>query len=52
MSPLDSMGAAHYYEVSFEGKTGPVTVSMGDKQTTGPEISDACPASGRVSDTP
>ena len=49
VSPLDSVGSAYYYEVSFEGKTGPVTVSMGDKQVTGPEISDACPEAGRVS---
>ena len=49
VSPLDSVGSAYYYEVSFEGKTGPVTVSMGDKQVVGPEISDACPEAGRVS---
>lgn len=52
VSPIDSVGAAYYYEVSFEGKTGAVTVTLGDKSTTGPDISNNCPASGVVSTDP
>lgn len=51
-SPIDSVGAAYYYEVSFEGKTGAVEVTVGGKSSTGPEISGNCPASGAVSSAP
>ncbi|RYP36998.1 hypothetical protein DL767_003153 [Monosporascus sp. MG133] len=48
VSPIDSFGSAYYYEVPFNGRTGPVTVSAGGRSTTGPQITNSCPAAGRV----
>lgn len=44
-----SFGKASFYEASFEGKTGAVTVTVNGESTTGAEITNNCPSSGRVS---
>ncbi|KAI5860904.1 glycoside hydrolase family 71 protein [Durotheca rogersii] len=48
VSPSDTVGKASFYQVPFDGQSGAVTVTIGCKTTTGPEITNACPASGHV----
>ncbi|KAL7622674.1 hypothetical protein AAE478_008188 [Parahypoxylon ruwenzoriense] len=48
VSPLDTVGKASFYQVPFNGQIGAVTVTIDGKSTTGPEITNACPASGHV----
>ncbi|KAI2777770.1 glycoside hydrolase family 71 protein [Daldinia loculata] len=48
VSPSRSVGKAYFYQVPFNGKTGAVTVTIDGKSTTGPEISNNCPATGHV----
>jgi glucan endo-1,3-alpha-glucosidase len=49
VSPSKTVGKASFYEVPFNGRTGAVTISLNGKTTTGPEITNSCPASGHVS---
>ncbi|KAI0395547.1 glycoside hydrolase family 71 protein [Xylariaceae sp. FL0594] len=44
-----SFGKASFYEASFGGNAGAVTVTVNGKSTTGAEITNNCPSSGRVS---
>lgn len=37
-----------YFEMPFQGSTGPVSLSLGGRWTTGPAIMASCPAAGRV----
>lgn len=49
VSPSDSFGKAHLYQVPFGEETGDVTITVDGRSTTGPGIIGACPASGHVS---
>ncbi|KAI1497932.1 glycoside hydrolase family 71 protein [Biscogniauxia marginata] len=48
VSPSDTIGKASFYQVPFDGKTGAVTITLNDRSTTGPEITNTCPTSGHV----
>ncbi|KAI1802096.1 glycoside hydrolase family 71 protein [Daldinia bambusicola] len=48
VSPSRSVGKAYFYQVPFDGKTGAVSVTVDGKSTTGPEITNNCPATGHV----
>lgn len=41
-----------YFEMPFNGRTGPVTVRLDGKAKTGPAISNGCPPCGHVSRPP
>jgi glucan endo-1,3-alpha-glucosidase len=38
-----------YFEMPFDGRTGPVTIKLDGKAKTGPAISNNCPPCGHVS---
>lgn len=46
---VDSVGKAYFFQASFSGMTGAVSVDVAGKSATGPEISGSCPSSGYVS---
>ncbi|KAI5919550.1 glycoside hydrolase family 71 protein [Camillea tinctor] len=48
VSASDTIGKASFYQVPFDGKTGAVTVTLNGRSTTGPEITNNCPASGHI----
>ncbi|ETS82253.1 hypothetical protein PFICI_07255 [Pestalotiopsis fici W106-1] len=48
VSASGTVGKASFYETSFTGSTGAVTVTAGGKSATGPSISADCPSSGQV----
>ncbi|KAF3014008.1 hypothetical protein E8E14_009644 [Neopestalotiopsis sp. 37M] len=48
VSATGTVGKASFYETSFTGLTGAVTVTAGGKSATGPSISADCPSSGQV----
>jgi glucan endo-1,3-alpha-glucosidase len=37
-----------YFELAFDGRTGPVALSFDGRTTTGPAILNVCPTAGRV----
>lgn len=39
-------GYVHFFEVPIQGRTGPVTLSMHGKVSTGPEIRNDCSSRG------
>ncbi|KAI3321399.1 glycoside hydrolase family 71 protein [Xylariaceae sp. AK1471] len=43
-----TVGKASFYQVPINGRTGAVTITLNGKSTTGPEITNSCPAAGRV----
>ncbi|KAI1827076.1 glycoside hydrolase family 71 protein [Xylaria intraflava] len=48
VSATDTVGKASFYKVPTNGRTGAVTITLNGKSTTGPEITNSCPASGYV----
>jgi glucan endo-1,3-alpha-glucosidase len=49
VAATSTVGKASFYKVPINGRTGAVTITLNGKSTTGPEISNSCPAAGRVS---
>lgn len=41
-------GHVHFFEVPIQGNTGPVTITMHGKSSTGPEIRNECSACGHT----
>ncbi|KAI1320576.1 glycoside hydrolase family 71 protein [Xylariaceae sp. FL0255] len=48
LSATSTLGNAYFFQTSFSGQTGAVTLTFNGQSTTGPEIQDACPSSGNV----
>lgn len=48
VSASGTIGKASFYETSFTGHTGAVSVTAGGKSATGPSISADCPSTGQV----
>ena len=48
VSASGTAGKASFYETSFAGHTGAVSVTAGGKAATGPSISADCPSTGQV----
>ncbi|KAI1357445.1 glycoside hydrolase family 71 protein [Xylaria arbuscula] len=48
VSATSTVGKASFYEVAVNGRTGAVTITLNGQSTTGPEITNNCPASGNV----
>ncbi|KAI0121390.1 glycoside hydrolase family 71 protein [Xylariales sp. AK1849] len=46
--PSSSVGKASFYQVSFSGRNGAVTLTVNGKSTTGPETHNACASAGQV----
>ncbi|GAP93303.1 putative glycoside hydrolase family 71 protein [Rosellinia necatrix] len=43
-----TVGKASFYQVPINGRTGPVTITLNGRSTTGPEITNNCPSSGHI----